>query len=297
MDLNPVAVFVAIVEAGSFTAAARQLGMPSSTVSAQLSRLEERLGCTLLQRSTRRLRLTDAGEAYFIAARQSLAQLSDAETLLLSRTQQPQGQLRFTTTADLLPPPEMAALLQLFRQQYPKIHVELDMTQRSVDLVHEGVHVAIRAGALPDSQLVARKIGTIQWRLVASPAYVEQAGAPTTPADLLGHKLLQFQGSTRRTWELHSGRRSYPLELPRQLLVNHVDVVIALCMAGEGIALLPSYHCEAGLRAGALIPVLPDWQGPTVPISIVYPMQKYMPHFVRAFVDFAATHFKGYFTP
>lgn len=294
MDLSPVGVFVKVVQAGSFSAAARHLSMPNSTVSAQVARLERRLGVTLLQRSTRRLRLTEAGEAYFRSACQGIDLIQVAETEISASQQDPQGMLRLTTTVDLLPPAAIADLLAKFNERYPKVSIEVDLSQRIVDLLHEGIDVAIRAGELPDSSLIARKVSTSIWVLVASPAYLRSADALGEPADLQHHALLQFQSRGRDQWQLRRGRKTITLPLPKRTIVNHLDVVRSLTLLDKGVALLPTYCVREDLAEGRLIRVLPEWCGGVDPIYMLYPGQKYVAAKVRAFVDFAADILKSH---
>ena len=175
MDLNETAVFVRVVQAGSFSAAARQLGLPTSTVSTRVARLERRLWVTLLQRTTRRLHLTDLGELYFRHAEAGLANLLDAEAALTESVGEPKGRLRVTAPADL-GDRLLSGIVCRMRRACPQVALELVLTSQYVDLVGEGIDVAIRAGALKDSSLIARNVGVARWQLFASPDYL--AGAP-----------------------------------------------------------------------------------------------------------------------
>src|SRR5688572_7199212 len=206
MDLNEISVFLKVVQAGSFTQAAAQLGIPNSTASARVSALERRLGVTLLQRTTRKLRLTEAGETYFRRAAQGLEQIVEAETEVSASQRAPQGMLRVTAPIDL-GATCLAGLISAFREKYPAVSVELVFTDRFVDLVAEGVDVAVRAGKLRDSALIARKVGLAEWIPTASPAYLKKAGTPRHPRELTGHACLQFTPLGTEHWHLTDGKQ------------------------------------------------------------------------------------------
>ena len=258
MDLNEINVFVKVAQAGSFTQAAKQLGIPNSTASARVSALERRLGVTLLQRTTRKLRLTEAGEAYVRQAAQGLEEIARAESEISSSQREPQGTLRVTAPVDM----GNNCLVQLvatFRKKYPKVSVELLFTDRNVDLVAEGVDIAIRAGELRDSGLIARKVGVTQWVPIASPAYVKRAGTPEHPKDLRQHACLQFTALGKDDWQLTDGKRTVTVPLRGQLVANEISFVKMLALSGNGIALLPSYGSTSEIESGKLIRILPAW--------------------------------------
>ncbi len=286
MDLNEINVFLKVVQAGSFTRAAAQLGIPNSTASARVSALERRLGVTLLQRTTRKLRLTEAGETYFRRAAQGLEQIVEAETEVSASQRAPQGMLRVTAPIDL-GASCLAGLISAFREKYPAVSVELVFTDRFVDLVAEGVDVAVRAGKLRDSALIARKVGLAAWIPAASPAYLKKAGTPRHPRELTGHACLQFTPLGTEHWHLTDGKQKITVPLPRELVANEINFAKALALAGKGVALLPSYVCHAEIRNGKLVRVLPDWRARTDPVHLVYPGQKFVAPKVRAFVDMA----------
>lgn len=295
MDLSPTAVFVKVVQAGSFSAAARQLQMPTSTVSAQIARLEQRLGITLLQRSTRALRMTEVGETYFRSAHQGIELILEAESEISSSQKEPQGTLRVTTTIDLLAPKYIAQLISDFSERYPKIHLEVELTQRIVDLLDEGIDVAIRAGELPDSSLISRKVGTSVMVLVANEEYLENSPELLVPEDLKKHSVLQFARKEGASWQLHNDAESVPITVSSKVAINHLDVVRSLILLGKGVSLLPEYFIRDDLVTGRLKRVLPEWTGDVVPIYIVYPSQKYLAAKVRSFIDFAVEQLGHYF--
>lgn len=294
MDLNETAVFVKVVQAGSFSGAARQLGLPTSTVSTRVARLEKRLGVTLLQRTTRRLRLTEVGALFFQHAEAGLGHMLEAEAAVSVSTGEPTGTLRVTAPADL-GDEILVALLTRLRHAHPKIAVELVLTDRAVDLVAEGVDVAIRAGALRDSTLIAKQVGVTCWAPLASPAYLRAAPPLANPQQLGEHACLQFAALGKEQWTLSNATGSVTVPVAGRVIVNDVRVIRRLALKGEGIALLPTYLCQADCQAGLLTRVLPDWQARSDPVYLVYPRQRFVPPKLRAFVDLASVELRGWF--
>lgn len=294
MDFNEAAVFVRVVQAGSFSAAARQLGLPTSTVSTRVARLERRLGVTLLQRTTRRLHLTEAGSLYFEHASTGLGYLMEAEAALDEARQQPQGTLKMTAPADL-GDALLGHLLAETQARYPALSLELWLTERYVDLVAEGVDVAIRMGELRDSSLIAKSLGTIQWALFASPAYLQQAAPINSPVELAQHPCVQFTPMGRHHWELQRGTNEIRVPLPGQVLVNNIGVVKTMVESGQGVALLPTFICQAAVRQAGLQRLLPEWRGQADAVHLVYPKQRFMPPKLRGFIDLAVTALKPLF--
>lgn len=288
MDLNQSAVFVKVVQAGSFSAAARQLGLPVSTVSHRVAALEARLGVTLLQRTTRRLHLTDAGEQYFQHAATGLGHIQEAEIAVSEALGEPSGLLRVTAPPDF-GDQIMADIMAQMRRLHPKVRLEMVLTNAYVDLVAEGIDVAIRTGALKDSSLVARNVGVARWALFASPGYLKKPAPLKAPQDLKRHSCLQFTALGKDAWTLAHQRSEVTVPMVGQIMVNDIRVVRAMALAGEGVALLPVCLCREASAAGQLIPVLPAWHGKADAIHIVYPRQRFVPPKLRAFVDLAAT--------
>jgi DNA-binding transcriptional LysR family regulator len=294
MDFNEAAVFVRVVQAGSFSAAARLLGLPTSTVSTRVARLEQRLGVTLLQRTTRRLHLTEAGTLYFEHASTGLGYLMEAEAALDEARQQPQGTLKMTAPADL-GDALFGHLLAETQARYPALSLELWLTERYVDLVAEGVDVAIRMGELRDSSMIAKSLGTIQWALFASPAYLQQAAPITSPVELAQHPCVQFTPMGRHHWDVQRGSNDLRVPLPGRLLVNNIGVVKTMAESGQGVALLPTFICQPSVRQGGLQRILPEWRGQADAVHLVYPRQRFMPPKLRGFIDLAVTALKPLF--
>lgn len=294
MDFNEAAVFVKVVQAGSFSAAARQLGLPTSTISTRISRLEKRLGITLLQRTTRRLSLTEAGTVYFHHASQGLGYMLEAEAAVDEARQQPQGRLKVTAPADL-GDSLLANLVERTQRELPALMFELLLTDRYVDLVAEGVDVAIRTGELRDSSLVAKSLGTIRWALFASRDYLAQSTPLAAPQDLHDHHCLQFTPMGRDVWHLNNNHNSLSIPVQSRTMANSIGVVKSMAMNGQGVALLPTFVCKQGLASGDLLRVLPDWQGKADPVHLVYPQQRFMPPKLRAFLDLAQAELRPQF--
>lgn len=286
MDLNQAAVFVKVVQAGGFSAAARLLGLPTSTVSHRVAMLEKRLGVTLLQRTTRRLHLTDAGQVYFDHASAGLVQMFDAEAAVTEATAEPRGLLRVTAPVDI-GDQILATILCKMRSQWPKVDVELVLMNRYVDLVAEGIDVAIRTGSLQDSTLIARHAGIARWMAYASPDYLAGAATIDSPQALRHHRCLQFTPLGREIWTLYGSESSLTVPMSGQTIVNDIGLIMALTLAGEGVALLPVYLCRQACDEGRLVKVLPEWHAKADPIHVVYPRQRFMAPKLRAFIEVA----------
>jgi DNA-binding transcriptional LysR family regulator len=283
MDLNEIAVFTRVVQAGSFTAAAKVLGMPKSTVSRKVSDLEERLNARLLQRTTRKLSLTDAGRTYFDYGVRIINEVEAAESAVGSLQDKPRGLLRVTTGVNV---GWLGSIVADFMKRYPEVQLEVLCTARSVDLVEERFDVGIRMGSLPDSTLIARSLGVTRWFLVATPGYLKKRRRPRTPEDLKNHDCLFFgSGAMTVNLRLDSGEDHEDIAVPARLLVGDVDIVHAAALAGLGIALLPAFRCSDDLRARGLERVLPDWSPPSRSVHVVYPTARHLSAKVKSFIE------------
>lgn len=295
MDFNEAAVFVKVVQAGSFSAAARQLGLPTSTVSMRVSRLERRLGITLLQRTTRKLNLTEVGTAYYHHASLGLGYMLEAEAAVDEARQQPKGKLKVTAPADL-GDGLLAGLIARMQSEFPALEMEVLLTDRYVDLVAEGVDAAIRTGTLRDSTLIAKSLGTIHWGIFASREYLAGAEPLEEPQHLHHHRCLQFTPMGRDAWDLSNGHSSITIPLTGRTLANGIGVVRSMAIHGQGVALLPTFICKPELIEGTLVRVLPGWQGRADPVHLVYPRQRFMPPKLRAFIDMAQAELQPWFS-
>lgn len=286
MDWNEVAVFARVVEAGSFTKAAEQLGVPKSTVSRRVSRLEQALGVRLLQRTTRRLALTDAGAEYHERVTRALADLEEANAFVADLQGAPRGSLRLTAPPDL--GQLLGGLIAGFGEAFPDIRVEATMTARMVDLVGEGFDVALRAGRLRDSSLVARKVGELVSVVVASPAYLEGRRRPVQVSDLAKHDCILFRAKDHRdTWSLvrDDGTKA-DVRVAGRIATDDYGFVRSATLGGAGVALLPWYHARRPLADGRLVRLLSRWAWHGAALYLVTPTGRHVPRKVTAFKDF-----------
>jgi DNA-binding transcriptional LysR family regulator len=290
-DLNEIVVFTRVVQAGSFIAASAQLGIPKSTVSRKVADLEKRLNARLLQRTTRKLSLTDVGRTYFDQCARIVGEIEDAERMVTSLQNTPRGPLRVTAgpNASFLAP-----IISDYLKTYPEVRIELVTTTRAVDLVEERFDLAIRAGTLADSTLVARLLGRVGWFLVATPAYLKNRGRPRTPEDLREHDYLFFgPGLDSVGPRLEKDGRTVQLALSPRMAASDMEVLHAVATTGLGIALLPAFLSVADLRARRLERVLPDWNAPSIPVHAVYPSTRHLSPKVKTFLD----HLQARMTP
>jgi DNA-binding transcriptional LysR family regulator len=291
MDLDAVAIFVKVVQAGSFSQAAKLLGIPNSTVSAKVSALEKHLGVTLLQRTTRKLRPTEAGQAFFQRAVRALDDLQAAENELETGRVEPKGLLRLTAPVDvgrdIVP-----ALVHKYLAMYTRMEVELVITNRRVDLVGEGIDLAIRAGELEDSGLIAKRFEIGHFGLWASPGYLAGRAALRHPKDLAQHQWVRFSQFKTDAIRLSNGKETVSVMAGGRLVADDFETVRALAVLGEGVAFLPSFLCAEEKKQEKLVRVLPQWRGDKVSLSLVYPGQLFVPAKVRAFIAVAAEIWK-----
>lgn len=285
LDLQDVTAFLAVVDTGSFTAAARRLGLAKSNVSRRVARLEQRLGARLLERTTRRQRMTEVGETYHEHVTQAMQQLDEAARSVSEIQGEPRGRLRLTAPADWNE--TTGRLVAEFSAQYPHIQVEVDLTQRRVDLVAEGFDVALRAGRLEDSSLIARSVGEGATHLYASPAYLERRGQPRSPAELPEHAFVLFRGRQGEARLQLDGPDGEHQELLVSGVISALDFgfVRHALLHGAGIGLLPDSLGAAELDCGRLRLVLPRYSMGSS-FHVVYPSARFLSPKVRVFVDF-----------
>lgn len=283
MDLNEIVVFARVVQAGSFTAAAAQLGMPKSTVSRKVSELEERLGSRLLQRTTRKLSLTDVGRTYYDYCARIVGEVEEAERAVGSLQGTPRGLLRITAPVNVS---FLGPIVSEFLERYPEVQIELFCTQRSVDLIEERYDLGIRAGALGDSTLIARSLGTVRWFVVATRNYLKKHGRPRSPEDLKEHQCVLFGAGTLGTVvNLERGDASVQVGVSPRLFVSDMDVLRTAVLAGLGIGVLPGFVCVEDLQARRLERVLRDWNVPATPVHVVYPSTRHISPKVKTFIE------------
>ncbi len=289
MDLNHVTTFVRVVELESFTAAANQLGLPKSSVSRTVSRLEEDLGVRLLQRTTRKLHLTDAGHTYYERARVALAGLEEAAASATNMSTTPRGVVRVTAPNDL-GVLNLADIVFRFTKKYPEVHIELVLTSRFVDLVAEGFDLAVRAGKLTDSTLVARKIGSDSLAVFAAASYLKQHGRPKSFADLANHRCVLFRGKNGKAeWRLNGPSGEERVTVRGPLSVDEMEFAQHAVAQGMGIGLLPLAGVSLGAQRKAgppIIRVLPEYSADAAGLHVVSPSVRFQSAAVNAFREF-----------
>ncbi|WP_250476065.1 LysR family transcriptional regulator [Caballeronia sp. GAFFF1] len=284
-DLNDIAVFVRVAQFGSFSRAARALAMPVSTVSRKVSALEERLGVTLLQRTTRKLSLTSQGRAYFDQCSEPLSHLYDAERVVTHTQKKPEGILRISGPVMLEQEP-FYAFLSAFLKDYSQIQLDLYFTNAFIDLIAENVDVAIRFGDLQDSGLVAQRVGRSVRQLVVSADYARNHPLPSRPDELSQHPCVLINARNNETeWHLVSGRKITKVHVRGPIAARDFHIVHAFALRGHGVALLPSSYCDPHIASGELLRVLPDWSSPEIFVHAVYPTRRFMPSKLKAFLD------------
>lgn len=291
-SLTDIAIFVKVVELSSFTAAAEALEMSQPVVSKAVTRLEEKLGARLLNRTTRRLSLTEAGSELYRRSVRALEEIENAELEVARFQTEPRGTLRVSApmSFSIL---QLGAKLQSFLERYPGVSVELNLDDRQVDLVEEGFDVAIRIANLRDSNLVARKIVPCRQVICASPAYLQKHGTPERPEDLLEHNCILYSFLTNaREWRLTDEQgETHVVPLKGSLQTNNGLVNRAAALSGTGIVMLPTFYLGDQLRSGELKPVLCKFRPADIAVYAVYPERRNLSPKVRAFVDFLAQTF------
>ncbi|WP_010188510.1 LysR family transcriptional regulator [Sphingomonas sp. PAMC 26605] len=284
---DAIRTLIAAVDGGSLSAASRTLGMPLPTVSRKVSELEAHLGTQMVVRTSRKLMLTDSGTAFIQASRRILNDLDEAERAASGEYQAPRGELLITA-------PIMFGKLHIlpvvldFLRAYPDVNVRLVLADTVVDLVDNHVDVAARLGRLPDSGLVAIRLGEVRWITCASPDYLARRGTPATPADLADHDCLAFEGlQTSRSWSFASARGNETIGIRPRLGVNTADALIEAAGDGLGIARMTSYQAAAALREGRLMRLLDEYEPETIPVHLIHTGPPLLPLKLRAFLDFA----------
>lgn len=285
MDLDAVAVFVKVVEAGSFSGAARLMQMPKTTVSAKIATLEKRLGISLLHRTTRKLSVTEAGERYYQHCSKAVHEIELGEAALISARDKPSGLLKVTAPIDvghtLLP-----KITRAYLEKYPGTSVEMLLSNRVFDLVGEGIDLAIRVGDLKDSSMIARRFFNLSMHLWASPRYLETAGVPRHPNELARHRFVGYSGMNAVL--LLKGNAEVKAPTHARAVADDFEAIKAMLILDEGIGLLPDFLAADAASSGKLVPVLVKWKlKPTGGFSFLYPGRKYASPKVQAFIDTA----------
>jgi len=286
--------FVAVVDAGSFTAAAERLDIAKSAVSRRVSALEERLGVQLLRRTTRKLNLTDTGQSFYQHSARILADLEEAETAVAQEHGELRGNLRVALPLSF-GLRHMCGPIAEFNRQHPRVTFDLDLNDRRIDLLAEGVDLAIRIGRLADSTLIARRLFEARTVVCASPEYLERHGTPQAPEDLVDHDCLVYSNLPDPGRWVCTGKAGerHVVEVNVSLTASSGDFLCATAIAGQGIAVQPTFIAGDAISRGELQPLLADYDWPVTPAYAVYPPTRHLSYRVREFIDFLAKHFSG----
>jgi DNA-binding transcriptional LysR family regulator len=293
--LEAMSTFLAVVEAGSLSAAARQMNAPLTTVSRKVSDLESHLRTKLFNRSSRQLVLTDAGSSYLAACKRIIADVTEAERTAAGEYAAPTGELSVTTPIGmgrtiLIP------IMADFLKTYPDIKARMVPSDRPLSLFQEHIDVGVRIGVLPDSSLVAIPVGTTRRVICASPAYLAARGTPRTPEDLAGHDCINYTGFTLPdAWTLVRDKATIVVPVNSRLAVGSAEAAFAAAQAGIGITIAMSYQLKVAPEPGALTTLLDEFMPAPLPINLVYAANRFLPIKVRAFLDFAAPRLKRVF--
>jgi DNA-binding transcriptional LysR family regulator len=292
--LETMRVFVSVAEAGGFASAARRLALSPPAVTRAIAALEDRIGTRLLHRTTRVVRLTEAGARFLTDCRRLLHELELAEATAAGAHEEARGQLAVTASVTF-GRMFVAPIVLRYLAMEPKVTARTFFVDRVVDLLDEGIDVAVRIARLPDSSLTAVRVGTVRRVLCAAPSYLAQRGTPRRPKDLVAHQIITLDAlSPELHWSFASGRKAEVVSLTPRLVANTADVAIGAARAGLGITRVLSYTIEAEVKAGHLEVVLPSFEPPSVPIHLVYAEGRRATAKVRGFIDLAASTLRSF---
>lgn len=286
--------FVAVVEAGSFTAAADRLDTAKSAVSRRVSALEERLGAQLLRRTTRRINLTETGRSFYERSARVLADLDEAESAVAQEHGELRGRLRVALPLSF-GIRQMCEPIAAFSRRHPRVEFDLDLNDRRIDLVEEGVDLAIRIGRLADSSLIARRLFEARTVICAAASYLDEHGTPQTPAELGEHQCLVYGNLPDPTkWVCRDadGNR-IRVDVNRAMTATSGDFLSAAAVQGLGIAMQPTFIAGDAIRRGELVPILTNYEWPVSPAYAVYPPTRHLSYRVREFIDYLVDYFSG----
>ena len=290
-NLTDLRIFTRIVATGSLSQAGRELNLSLAVVSKRLAALEDRLGVRLINRTTRRLNPTQEGAEFFERCQRILLDLEEAEAAVTTGRESPRGLLR-VTGGFAFGRRRLAPAIVAFADRYPEIQVDLDLTDRMVDLVDSGIDIAIRAGALQDSSLIARKLVGNYRVVVASPGYLAQHGTPLVPDDLTRHRCVNFS-ALGDIWTFIGPNGPFQIKLDARLRTNDGEVGHEWALAGAGLVMKSIWDVDDDIKAGRLVRVLTDWPSPAAAIHALYPTSRHLSAKVRCFVDYLAEHLRA----
>jgi len=291
--LEAMSLVLAVAETGSLSGAARRLSTPVATASRKISDLEAHLRAKLFDRSGRKLELTDAGSTYVSAAKRILADVSEAERAASGEYTAPTGELIVTAPISL-GRLHLLPIVAEFLRTYPDIDIRLVLEDRVVSLPEDHIDVALRIGVLPDSRLIALRLGMIRRVVCGSPDYLMTRGTPRTPADMIGHDCITYEGFLApNVWSFVQGETESPIAVKPRLVVSNVEAACDAARAGVGLTRAFSYHVAASVEAGTLTTVLDDYQPAPLPVSLIYGAGRFLPIKLRAFLDFATPRLRA----
>ncbi|WP_122035551.1 LysR family transcriptional regulator [Aliivibrio sp. EL58] len=298
MDLNNITILNQVIDSGSFTQAATNLGMTKSTVSRKLAELEEHLGVKLITRSTRKLGLTQEGEIFYQASVKVLDIMQQTELELTANQNLIRGHLNLAMPVEI-GHNVMSDYINSFLKRYPEVSINLEMTNREVDIIGDSIDLYVQIGEINDSSLVARTIDFSERIIAASPEYLSNYGYIETPEDLQAphHQIKVVNAVKVPNLYFNQVDKAIRVNLPYRLKVNTVTACKSACLSGLGIASLPEFICREHINNGELIRILPDWDLPRVAISLVFPQNKLLPKRLRAFIDHVLERFESKNTP
>lgn len=285
--ISDVAFFALLVKQGSLTATAQELGVSTPAVSRRLANVEKRLGIRLMNRTTRRITITQEGELYLEEGRRILDELEELEQRVSSGNATPKGLLKVNATFGF-GRHVIAPVIADFVEKYPEVDVQLQLTDRPMSLIDEGIDVCVRFGNIPDARITARRIATNRRLFCASPAYLERFGTPQTPIELQKHRCIFIRESDAAygIWHLHSGSVQETVKVRGPVTTNDGEAAVSWALRGQGIIMRSEWNVAPYLRSGRLKEILPDWETPPADIHVVFPMKSYLSAKIRAFVDF-----------
>ncbi|VAX00832.1 Transcriptional regulator, LysR family [hydrothermal vent metagenome] len=289
---NSMTIFVEVVDALSFTAAATKIGLSRAQVSKSVQQLEKHLGSRLLNRTTRRLSLTEIGRAYYERCKLILSDVTELENVTSQQTIKAHGRLAISapTSFGIL---QLGDVIPAYLKHYPEVQISLSLTDRFIDVVSEGFDLVLRIAKLEDSSLIARKIAPCKRVYCASPAYLKKNGVPTVPQDLSKHHCLSYSNELKPdSWILHSNNTSEVIKVSGPVCSDNGDILKTAAVAGLGITLLPTFIVNVELHSGKLQQVLPNYCPPEIFIYALYPSRRYLSAKVRTFIDFLTTYFE-----
>ncbi len=285
--LEAMTILLAAVEAGSLSAASRQLRIPLATVSRRVSELEAHLNVRLVLRGGRKLVLTDAGRDYVASCRQIMENIEEVERTAAGEYRAPQGDLIISAPL-VIGRNHVIPVLVEFLRTYPEIRAHIHLSDRVSNLLEEHVDLAVRLGELPDSDMIATRVALISRVLCASPAYLQSRGVPERPEDLTSHDCITYEGySAADMWEFRQGQTSQVIKVSSRLSVNLAEAAVIAASTDAGVARVLSDQVDHLLKAGTLVRLLQDFEPAPMPVSLVYPSQRQVPLKLRAFIDFA----------